>query len=196
MRASSTPALSHAALDHLTKGWTRIDDVIIAISPGARAPRGLAVIQSILSYVGQPVRVWLSGRWTTKPGWSGLRRLDMPGIGRRWASLCETPDLDLPLRFPVRSNAVFLAGLELSVMHLGLSALSYLVRWGLVRSLAPIAGSLRMAADAISHFGTDRGGMTVEARGIDQNGRPVRARWSLWPMPTLAPTRRSLPQPL
>jgi saccharopine dehydrogenase-like NADP-dependent oxidoreductase len=44
--ASSTPALSHAALDCLTSGWRRIDRVDIAISPGNRAsPSGLAVIR-------------------------------------------------------------------------------------------------------------------------------------------------------
>ena len=42
--ASSTPALSNAVLDKLTAGWTRVDSVEIAISPGNRAPRGLSVI--------------------------------------------------------------------------------------------------------------------------------------------------------
>ena len=36
--ASSTPALSNAVLDVLTAGWTRVDGVAIAISPGNRAP--------------------------------------------------------------------------------------------------------------------------------------------------------------
>src|ERR1700686_2412057 len=46
--ASSTPALSHAVLDRLTKGWRSIDTVDIAISPGNRsAPRGLSVIRAI-----------------------------------------------------------------------------------------------------------------------------------------------------
>ena len=37
--ASSTPALSHAAADRLTASWRRIDAILVAISPGARAPR-------------------------------------------------------------------------------------------------------------------------------------------------------------
>ena len=59
--ASSTPALSNAALDRLTAGWRGIDTVEIAISPGNRAPRGLAVVRSILSYTGRPVRVFHEG---------------------------------------------------------------------------------------------------------------------------------------
>ncbi|HEY0236924.1 MAG TPA: saccharopine dehydrogenase NADP-binding domain-containing protein, partial [Afipia sp.] len=55
--ASSTPALSHAALTPLVAGWTQIDETIVAISPGARSPRGLSVVKSILSYAGKPVRI-------------------------------------------------------------------------------------------------------------------------------------------
>jgi saccharopine dehydrogenase-like NADP-dependent oxidoreductase len=107
--ASSTPALSCAVLDRLTEGWRRIDGIDIAISPGNRgSPRGLAVIRSILSYAGKPVRVFDGGNWVTRPGWGMLIRRELPGIGRRLLSLCETPDLDLvPSRFAPRSSAVF-----------------------------------------------------------------------------------------
>jgi len=118
--ASSTPALSNAVLERLTREWRRIDSVEIAISPGNRAPRGLAVVRSILSYAGRPVRVLLDGRWTTRPGWGLTVRRGMPGLGRRWQSLCETPDLDLvPRRFAVRRSVLFRAGLALSPLHLG-----------------------------------------------------------------------------
>lgn len=95
--ASSTPALSHAALTSFVDRWRRLDDIIVAISPGARAPRGLSVVEAILSYVGRPVRLFKNGTWRTASGWSGLRRLYMPGLGWRLVSLCETPDLDLQI---------------------------------------------------------------------------------------------------
>jgi len=66
--ASSTPALSNAVLDHLAHSWQAVDSVEILISPGNRAPRGLAVIESILSYSGKPVRVWEDGSWRHRPG--------------------------------------------------------------------------------------------------------------------------------
>lgn len=178
--ASSTPALSNAALDLLTAGWGAVDAARVTISPGARAPRGRSVIQAILSYVGRPLRVFARGAWTTRPGWSGLRRVYIPGLGRRWASLCETPDLDvIPARFAVRREGLFLAGLELGVMHLGLWLLSWPVRWGLVRDLRPVAGPLRVLAGWMAAFGSDRGGMVVEAQGQGPDGASRRARWSL-----------------
>ena len=75
--ASSTPALTHAALDLMTNGWTRVDRIAVAISGGSRAPRGLAVVRSILSYAGRPVRVFTGGGWRggtshqrRSPGWA------------------------------------------------------------------------------------------------------------------------------
>jgi hypothetical protein len=138
-------------------------------------------VRAILSYVGRPVRVFREGGWERAAGWSGLRRFDMPGLGRRWASICETPDLDLlPQRFPVGRSALFLAGLELAPMHLGLTLLSWPVRWGLVASLVPLARLLRSVAGVLTVFGSDRGGMIVEASGADAQGRAIRARWALW----------------
>ena len=178
--ASSTPALSHAALDAMTAGWTRIDRVEAAISPGARAPRGLSVIRAILAWAGGPVRLFADGRWTTRPGWSGPRRIAFPGLGRRWASLAETPDLDLlPARFHVRRDAIFRAGLELSILHLGLWTLSLLRRARLVPTLDPLAVVLGEAAGLVAPLGTDRGGMVVSAEGLDAGGAPRLARWSL-----------------
>ncbi|HEY8616993.1 DUF4166 domain-containing protein [Phenylobacterium sp.] len=178
--ASSTPALSNAALDTLTAGWRAVDRVIVAISPGARAPRGLSVVQAILSYVGQPVRVFRGARWTTQPGWSGPQRVAFPRLGDRWASLCETPDLDIiPQRAGVRREALFLAGLELAPLHLGLWLLSWPVRLGLVRDLRPLAPWLRRSAGLAERFGSDRGGMVVLADGVGADGEPRAARWWL-----------------
>ncbi len=178
--ASSTPALSGAALAALTEGWQQVDDIAVAISPGNRAPRGLSVVEAILAYAGQPVRVRLNGRWTTRPGWGELIRRELPGLGRRWLSLCETPDLDLlPAHYPSARNVRFRAGLELSILHLGLWLLAWPVRLRLIRSLRPFAPILQTVASWFEPFGSDRGGMSVEASGRDREGRPIRAVWSL-----------------
>lgn len=177
---SSTPALSNAALDAITAGWRQVDDVLVVISPGNRAPRGMSVMRAILSYAGRPVRVFHDGRWTEAAGWGLTRRVSLPGLGRRWASLCETPDLDiLPARHRVGGSALFLAGLELPVLHFGLAAASLLVRFGAARSLAPLARVAQSVAWALIPFGTDRGGMLVEAVGVDSAGVPTIARFGL-----------------
>jgi hypothetical protein len=179
--ASSTPALSNAVLDQLTAGWRRIDHAHIAISPGNHsAPRGLSVLQAILSYAGKPVRLFLNGAWTIRPGWGLLIRQPIAGLGTRWLSLCETPDLDIvAARFQVKESVIFRAGLELSLSHLGLSVASFAVRIGLLESLRPFARLFQRAADLMAGFGADRGGMMVEAEGIDADSRPIRATWTL-----------------
>lgn len=178
--ASSTPALSMAALASVAEGWRSIDTVEVAISPGNRAPRGLSVMKAILSYAGQPVRVRLDGEWRDAPGWGLTVRRRLDGLRPRWLSLCDTPDLDLvPARYPSVRSAVFRAGLELPILHLGLAAASLAVRWRLVRSLVPFARAFRAIAEGFAGFGGDRGGMTVEARGTGADGRPACGRWSL-----------------
>ncbi|MGY2052072.1 DUF4166 domain-containing protein [Methylobacterium sp. JK268] len=178
--ASSTPALSHAVLDVLTAGWARVDAVEVLLSPGNRAPRGRAVMESILSYAGRPVRVWREGGWQERPGWGLTARVAIPGLGRRLASLCETPDLDLlPARFPEAREAVFRAGLELPVLHLGLTLASLPVRAGLLASLRPFAGLFLWAARLAQGLGSDRGAMLVRVEGRDGEGRPARATWTL-----------------
>ena len=74
---------------------------------------------------------------------------------------------------------IFRAGIELGVLHLGLAAAGWLIRAGLLRSLAPFSGIARHAADLLIGFGSDRGGMVVDISGLNARGQPGRARWSL-----------------
>jgi hypothetical protein len=178
--ASTTPALSSAVCDVLTKGLSRVDTIEIGISPGNRAPRGLAVIRSILSYAGKPVRIWQGGQWASAPGWSLMVRRNMHGLGSRWLSLCDAPDLALfPERYRVKDSVIFRGGLELSILHLGLWLASLLVRCRLLPSLARFAEGARDLADLLLPFGTDCGGMIAQACGKDDKGKAVRRTWTL-----------------
>ena len=178
--ASTTPALSHAVLDRLTEGWRRIDTLRAAINPGNRAPRGLSAVRACLSWAGRPVSVFRDGAWTTAPGWGATRPIDYPGLGPRLAALAETPDLDLLVeRYRPRIAAEFLAGLELPFLHRGIAFISFPVRLGWMRSMLPLARPLRVLAALLHPFGSDCGGMVVEAAGRDGNDAPVFARWSL-----------------
>jgi len=178
--ASSTPALSHAVLDRLTAEADEIHSVEVAIAPGNRAPRGLSLVEAILTWAGRPVRVFRGGRWVEAPGWGRAERFEIDGLGPRRLSLCETADLDLLVeRYRPTGDALFRAGLELGILHGGLTALSSLVRLGLVRSLRVLAGPLKHAADLFLPFGTDRGGMRVEAVTRDRDGALRRSVWTL-----------------
>jgi hypothetical protein len=178
--ASTTPAVTHAVVDNLTRGWHRIDDIEVDVSPGNRQPRGLSVVKAILAGAGQTLRLFRYGAWTTAHGMDLLVRRRMPGLGNRWLFLIDTPDLDLlPQRFAPRRSAIWRAGLELGLLHVGVWALSRLVVLRLVRSLLPLAEPLRAVAEWFHRFGSNRGGMTVIVRGIDASGGNVAATWAL-----------------
>lgn len=190
---SSTPALSNAVLDRLTQGWREVVSVEAAISPGARAPRGLSVMRAILSWLGRPVRVFDGGGWKTQRGWSGLYRRDFGQAGNRWVSLCETPDLDLlPARFRSREGALFLAGLEPWPAHLGAWGLGWMVR-AFRFDPVPRAKVLTAISGWASVFGSDRGAMRVQAYGVDSEGRAARAVWRLVADPGEGPVTPGLP---
>jgi hypothetical protein len=192
--ASSTPALTNAALDKLTAGWRRIDTIRAGISAGNRAPRGRSLIEAILSWTGAPVRVFEGGHWITRRGWSGLIKHAIPQIGRRRFSLAETPDLDLiPARFSPREDGVFMAGLELGVLHHSMSLISALRAARILRNPRPLAGALQHLASLFSAFGTDRGCMFVEVFGRDADGYPARAEWMLTAPPVEGPFTPTLP---
>jgi saccharopine dehydrogenase-like NADP-dependent oxidoreductase len=178
--ASSIPALSHAVLDETVNGWNRIDAISIGIFPGNRAPRGLSVVEAILSYAGQPVRVFRDGEWRHDWGWGQLHRMDAGPAGRRWASVCDTPEQDLLVaRYQPQHSAQFFAGMELSLLHLGLWLLSLPVRFGWLVSLRPWSRQLLTMAQWLVPFGSDRGAMVVEAKGLDADGEPAWSRWRL-----------------
>ena len=190
---SSTPALSNAVLDRLTEGWREVVSVEAAISPGARAPKGLSVMQAILSWMGRPVMVFDGGVWTMRRGWSGLYPRDFGAAGRRRVSLCETPDLDLfPARFTPRDSALFLAGMEPSILHLEGWLMGRLVGW-LRFNPVPLAKALLVMAKLHSVTGSDRGAMRVQALGVDGQGRAVRSVWRLVAEPGEGPVTPSLP---
>lgn len=178
--ASSIPALSHAALDALVADWRQVDRILIGIFPGNRAPRGLAVVQAILSYVGRPVRVWRGGAWTSVPGWGMLHRWRIVGVGKRWASVCDTPEQDmLVARYRPTQAAEFFAGMELSILHLGLALLALPVRWRWIASLRPASRPLLAIAKLLQPFGSDVGAMEVIVEGRDAAGEARRTRWTL-----------------
>ena len=177
--ASSIPALSHAVVDALADDLASIDTLWIGIFPGNRAPRGLAVVRAILSYAGQPVRVFRDGQWREDRGWGRPQRV-ATGVGYRWASVCDTPEQDLLVeRYAPKRSAEFFAGMELSILHLGLWLLCWPVRWGWMGSLQPFAAPLLRIAQWVRPFGSDRGAMTVRVEGRTHDGGMIKREWTL-----------------
>lgn len=183
--ASTVPALSGAVIEVLARDMARLDRVKIAISPGNRAPRGLSLVRAILAQAGHKLPALRDGTWRSVFGWGALHRAEVRvgrtrSLGRRWLSFCDAPDLVLlPRRYPTLRAVEFYAGVELGLLHLGLWALAWLPRLGLVRSLEPLARPLRWLADRLHALGSDRGGMLVQLDGAAANGAPLSRRWDL-----------------
>ena len=166
--ASTAPAITGAAVEEALKSGP-VERVDFGIMPGNDAPRGRALVAAILGGAGKAI--------ADQPGrrvWGGLRRMSLPGLGRRWMAPCDLPEPALfARRFGIRDTFAG-AGLELSVLHVGLWLLSWLVRLRLVSSLAPAAPLLGRIADRFRFLGTDRGGLRLELRA----GSALRV-WSL-----------------
>ncbi|MEZ5955747.1 MAG: DUF4166 domain-containing protein [Hyphomonadaceae bacterium] len=178
--ASSTPALTHAVLDHICAGWTRIDTIRAGIAPANKMDRGPAVMKAILTWTGAPTPVFEDGGWRQRSGWSDCGIIEVPGLGKRRFAIAETPDLDLlPTRYAARDTALFMAGLEVPLMQRGMEVLGALRRWGVIADPVRLAEVLRLAGNMLLPFGSDRGGMIVEATGRDGQDRPTYARWSM-----------------
>jgi hypothetical protein len=178
--ASSVPGLSAAAIDACRGDFQRLDAIEIGLSPGNRAPRGPAVITAVLGYCGKPIERWQDGAWRKVYGWHDLRRRWIDGLGWRWYSACDVPDLALfPARYPTLRSVSFNAGIELSVLHLGLWLVSWLPRLKLVSSLVGLAGLAGAVSRATQRLGSDRGGMFVTLSGIGGDGQALRRQWSL-----------------
>lgn len=176
--ASTVPGLTAAVVDSMRREFSRIDALDCGISPGNRTERGQATVASILSYVGRPICVWRDGRWHHVPGWQDCGRHRYPEpMGTRWLSACDVPDLGLfPERYGAR-DVRFRAGLELSLLHLGLWLLSWLSRAGLVRDWSRTAGFMTRASRLFEQFGSDIGGMHQVVRGVDMQGRALEREW-------------------
>jgi hypothetical protein len=178
--ASTVPALSAAVVDELAPQFAALTSVEIAISPGNSFDPGLATTQSILRSLGQPFPAGPATDPRRAYCWQQLRRRRLPGLGARWLGACDTPDRELlPERYPGLGRVDVSAALEVGAMHLGLWALSWGVRVGLVRHPARLAAPLLRAKRALRFLGSDVGGMTVAVEGRDRQGAPKRVEWTL-----------------
>jgi hypothetical protein len=178
--ASTVPAVAAAAIEALIARLASPREISIVISPGNRFDPGLATTQSILGTLGRPLAAGGGARPRPVHGWQGLRRVMIPGLGARWASACETPDLDLlPQRYPGLAHVEVLAALEVGAFHLGLWGLSWLVRAGMVRAPERLAASLLGLKRALRLLGSDAGGMMVALRGEDGSGGEGEVVWRL-----------------
>jgi len=178
--ASSVPALSSAVVDELLPRFRQIEEIRLYIAPGQRAPRGAATMASVFSYAGKSLKWMRGGQWRDAWGWQELVRVDLAGLGVRWAAACDIPDLELfPARYPGVKTVEFRAALELGIQHLALWIAAAWRRCGLPMPIERAAPLLNRAASLLDPFGSERGGMLVSVVGLGPEGSRVCVNWRL-----------------
>ncbi|WP_342078530.1 DUF4166 domain-containing protein [Yoonia sp. SS1-5] len=166
---SSVPAISSAAVAALAKDAIEIDEISSAILPGNRAPRGRAVVESILHQSGTAFEAPVDGLPRPIRSWSQPETFDLGAGMRRRGWMIVVPDQTLFAAYFGARSVDFRAGLELGVMNHALAVLSWMRGWRHF-AIRPwfVSAILRLAA-LLGPFGSDRGGMsvTVKLRSAD-----------------------------
>jgi hypothetical protein len=178
--ASTVPALSSAVVDDLTEGWRAIEHIDLCIAPAQNATRGSATMAAVLGYCGEPLEVWLDGRWQHRRGWAQPEAVHFARMAPRLGALCDIPDLELfPRRYAGVRSTIFRAALEVRLAQRGLALLAALRAARCVPSPARWARVLNACAAAFDPFGSAVGGMVVRVRGTAGNGTPAARGWHI-----------------
>ncbi|MEK7801351.1 MAG: saccharopine dehydrogenase NADP-binding domain-containing protein [Pseudomonadota bacterium] len=174
--ASSVPCLTSAIIDHYKADFQKLEDLDYAITTAQRTNPGIATTTAILDYVGKPFVTLLDGQKQNVFGWQDITLRKYPELGWRFLGNCDVPDLELfPERYPDLRTIRFRAGLEVSILHVGLWCLSWLTRCGVVNTLRPLAGPFSRFAKLFDIFGSNRSGfhMTMKGIGVDEKSKSV-----------------------
>ncbi len=178
--ASSTPALSACIAQHVTKTWQRVDSLDYCITPGGKSEVGQSVIEAILTYVGKQVPVWREGKIDTTTGWADVQHVNVPGLGLRRVAAAETLDAELlGPKHAVSSHVTFSAGLESKPEQWGIETIALLRKLKLFPDPMFLAPALTWCRKLTRITTSDRGGMLLQAKGLDKDGKFVHHEWSL-----------------
>jgi len=178
--ASSVPALSSAVVDAYRARFARLDSIETCIAPAQQAPRGEATLAAVLSYCGEPIRVWRGGRWRSESGWADPRPQRFARMAPRWSALCDIPDLELfPQRYAGVQDVSFGAALEVGLTQRAFAALAWLRQRRLLPPPSGLARALHRMSDWFDRFGSGLGGMVVRLRGVAPSGRALQIEWHL-----------------
>jgi hypothetical protein len=94
-------------------------------------------------------------------------------------SLVDVPDLRALAELWPEATGIWMgAGPLPEILHRALIGLAWLVRWKLLPTLAPLAPLMHLATNHL-RWGEHRGGMFVEAEGVDAAGAPLKRSWHL-----------------
>jgi hypothetical protein len=178
--ASTVPGLTSAVLTKYAAEFSVLEAVDFGIATAQKTNRGLATVKAVLGYAGKPFSTLVDGKMRDLYGWQDLGWRKFPGLGWRSLANCDVPDLALfPTWFPTLETVRFRAGLELPLLQIGLWALTWPVRIGLLPNLLVAAPMLLGISRWFDVFGTDDSGFYMEMQGRGAHGQPKRVVFDL-----------------
>jgi hypothetical protein len=178
--ASTVPGLTSAVLAKHADEFEALEAIDYGIATAQKTGRGLATVRAVLGYAGKPFKTLTGGKMREVYGWQDLHWRKFRDLGWRALGNCDVPDLTLfPQYVPSLRTVRFRAGLELPPLHLGLWALTWLVRSGIVPSLRPAAPALMEMAQLFDTFGSDDSGFYMEMTGRAPGGQTRRIVFEL-----------------
>lgn len=181
---SSFPVLTAAVVRHLARGMARVDTIVGGIAPSPYAGVGENVVRAIASYAGQPICLRRDGAAVAARPFTEHRRYAIapPGhvpVRDTLFSLVDVPDLHALATLWPEARTIWLgAGPVPELLHRALIGCAWLVRFGLLRTLSPLAPLMHWATNRL-RWGEHRGGMFVAVEGFAAEGAPVRQSWHL-----------------
>jgi hypothetical protein len=178
--ASTVPALSSAVVDRLAAGWSRIHSIESCIAPAQTAPRGTATLAAVLSYCGEPIRVWQAGQWQSPRGWAEPVPVTFARLRPRLGALCDIPDLELFVtHYAGVRDVMFRAALEVPLAQRAFAWLAAARQRGWIARPDRCAAALQRVSTLLDPFGSSLGGMVVHVRGQGADGRAAARAWHI-----------------
>ncbi len=170
--ASSVPCLTSSIVDFYKDEFETLETLDYGITTAQKTARGLATTAAILGYTGKPIKTIINGEPSIIYGWQGLKLHKYKELGWRLLGYCDVPDLAIfPELYPQLKTIRFYAGLEIPFIHVTLWFLSYLVRFGLIKTLQPAAAFLLRVSYLFDWLGTDKSAFHMELEGKDKYGK-------------------------
>ena len=181
---SSFPVLTAAMARTLAVDMSRVKSIRGGIAPSPYAGVGGNVIRAIAGYAGQKMILTHAGKTEAAYPLTETMRYTIAPSGylplkNTLFSLVDVPDLKVLARLWPDAETIWMgAGPVPEILHRLLIALSWLVRLGAVRTLLPLAGLMEWVIQR-ARWGENRGGMFVEMKGEDLEGRTITRSWHL-----------------
>lgn len=171
--AGASPSLSALLVDTIKHEYDEIHAIRVYRSAGNLNPGGPASLKTLLSQIGQQIRVRQQGQWHNITAWSNSQNIRFPEpVGRRRCFCVNAPELDaLVDRFNAQT-VIFRTGFELGLFNLGLSMLARSRRKTGINAPEKLARWLLRLGRMARNFGSDNDVLGVIVRGI-KDGREI-----------------------